>query len=82
MREMLDPEGVQMLRTQHLPSRPSKAGTAGFYSTQDADSEGEEGKFFVWTPEETREMLGGRADVFMAAHSVTRRGSFEAPIPG
>ena len=30
----------------------------GFYSAQDADSEGHEGKFFVWTPEELREILG------------------------
>ena len=30
----------------------------GFYSTQDADSEGEEGKFFVWTPDEIEAVLG------------------------
>jgi uncharacterized protein YyaL (SSP411 family) len=30
----------------------------GFYSAQDADSEGHEGKFFVWTPDELREVLG------------------------
>jgi hypothetical protein len=33
----------------------------GFYSTQDADSEGEEGKFFVWTPDEIRQVLGEEA---------------------
>ncbi|HZQ09221.1 MAG TPA: thioredoxin domain-containing protein, partial [Anaerolineae bacterium] len=33
----------------------------GFYSSQDADSEGHEGKFFVWTPEEIRSALGGSA---------------------
>ena len=33
----------------------------GFYSTQDADSEGEEGKFFVWTPDEIRDVLGDEA---------------------
>jgi len=54
----------------------------GFYSTQDADSEGEEGKFFVWTPDEIRGVLGEKADAFMAAYSVTRQGNFEAPAPG
>jgi uncharacterized protein YyaL (SSP411 family) len=49
----------------------------GFYSTQDADSEGEEGKFFVWTPAEIREVLGSDADEFMAAYGVTRHGNFE-----
>jgi len=48
-----------------------------FYSTQDADSEGEEGKFFVWTPDEIREVLGSDADEFMAAYGVTRHGNFE-----
>ncbi len=49
----------------------------GFYSTQDADSEGEEGKFFVWTPDEIREVLGDEADAFMAAYGVTQHGNFE-----
>ncbi len=49
----------------------------GFYSTQDADSEGEEGKFFVWTPDEIRSVLGDDADAFMAAYGVTRHGNFE-----
>jgi hypothetical protein len=44
----------------------------GFYSAQDADSEGEEGKFFVWTPEEVKEVLGERdAALFNAFYDVT-----------
>ena len=50
---------------------------AGFYATQDADSEGEEGKFFVWTPDQIRDALGDEADEFMAAYGVTRHGNFE-----
>jgi uncharacterized protein YyaL (SSP411 family) len=49
----------------------------GFYSTQDADSEGKEGKFFVWTQDEIRDLLGDEADDFLAAYSVTRHGNFE-----
>jgi uncharacterized protein YyaL (SSP411 family) len=49
----------------------------GFYSTQDADSEGEEGKSFVWTPDEIREVLGDEADTFIAAYGVTPGGNFE-----
>jgi uncharacterized protein YyaL (SSP411 family) len=49
----------------------------GFYSTQDADSEGEEGKFFVWTPDEIRDVLCDEADAFTAAYGVTRHGNFE-----
>jgi uncharacterized protein YyaL (SSP411 family) len=53
----------------------------GFYSTQDADSEGVEGKFFVWTIDEIRAVLGDQADAFIAAYGVTRHGNFEAPAP-
>ena len=50
----------------------------GFYSAQDADSEGEEGKFFVWTPEEIMDVLGeddGR--VFSGYFGVTPNDNFE-----
>ncbi|MEW6683111.1 MAG: thioredoxin domain-containing protein [Nitrospirota bacterium] len=50
----------------------------GFFSTQDADSEGHEGKFFVWTPEEIERVLGPEdAKVFCRAYGVTERGNFE-----
>ena len=50
----------------------------GFYSTQDADSEGVEGKFFVWTPEEIAEILGEEnARIFGFYYDVTEHGNFE-----
>ena len=49
----------------------------GFYSTTDADSEGEEGKFFVWSEEELREVCGDDADVAALWYGVTEGGNFE-----
>jgi uncharacterized protein YyaL (SSP411 family) len=49
----------------------------GFYSAQDADSEGHEGKFFVWTPDEIRAVLGADADAAMAYWGVDRGPNFE-----
>jgi uncharacterized protein YyaL (SSP411 family) len=50
----------------------------GFYSTQDADSEGEEGKFYVWTPAEIRQVLGDdAARTFCYVYDVTEEGNFE-----
>ncbi|HSU25316.1 MAG TPA: thioredoxin domain-containing protein, partial [Pyrinomonadaceae bacterium] len=52
--------------------------TGAFYSTQDADSEGEEGKFFVWTPEEIEKILGSEdAQVFNFFYDVSEEGNFE-----
>jgi uncharacterized protein YyaL (SSP411 family) len=50
----------------------------GFYSTEDADSEGEEGKFYVWTPEEIEAVLGPEAAAtFNRVYDVTPSGNFE-----
>ena len=49
----------------------------GFYSSQDADSEGEEGKFFVWSLQEVRDTLGADAHLVADAYGVTERGNFE-----
>jgi uncharacterized protein YyaL (SSP411 family) len=50
----------------------------GFYSATDADSDGAEGKFFVWTPTQVREVLGEeRARVVCEAYNITEDGNFE-----
>jgi uncharacterized protein YyaL (SSP411 family) len=55
----------------------------GFYSTQDADSEGHEGKFFLWTPAEVAALLGPEdARLFSACFDVTARGNFREGGPG
>lgn len=50
----------------------------GFYSSLDADSEGEEGKFYVWEKKEIEEVLGKDADIFMHTFDVTEKGNFES----
>ncbi len=50
----------------------------GFYSSLDADSEGEEGRFYLWTPQELEMVLGAdQANVVAAAFDVTPQGNFE-----
>ncbi len=50
----------------------------GFYSAQDADSEGVEGKFFVWRPEHLSQALGARdAETVGDYYGVTTEGNFE-----
>ncbi len=51
----------------------------GFYSSYDADSEGEEGKFYVWSADEIKAAIVDPkiADLFLAAYGVTEEGNFE-----
>ena len=51
----------------------------GFYSALDADSEGVEGRYYVWTETELRELLGADADAAVAWLGVDARGNFTDP---
>ncbi|RMI13301.1 MAG: thioredoxin domain-containing protein [Calditrichaeota bacterium] len=49
----------------------------GFYSAEDADSEGEEGKFYLWTTDEIREVLGKKeGELFIRVFNLTQEGNF------
>jgi len=49
----------------------------GFYSSLDADSEGVEGKFYVWALDEIRATLKVDSDFFEAAYGITAQGNWE-----
>ena len=54
------------------------AENGGFYSTQDADSEGVEGKFFVWEPTDVEDIIGEEnAEIFCEYYDITPHGNFE-----
>jgi len=49
----------------------------GFYSSLDADSEGEEGKFYVWTRDEVDNVLGSDSEIFCEFYDISVQGNFE-----
>src|SRR6185503_2422609 len=49
----------------------------GFYSSRDADSEGHEGKFYVWDGDQIDSLLGADARAFRSYYGVTPGGNFE-----
>jgi uncharacterized protein len=51
--------------------------SGGFYSSLDADSEGEEGKYYVWSNKEIDELLGEKSELFCDYYSVTSIGNWE-----
>jgi uncharacterized protein YyaL (SSP411 family) len=57
--------------------REMKHEDGGFYSSLDADSEGVEGKFYVWSADEIREALGEDADLFMKVYGASEEGNWE-----
>jgi uncharacterized protein len=52
----------------------------GFYSSLDADSEGEEGKFYVWRFSEAQKILGDNAELFNYYYGITQQGNWEHGI--
>src|SRR5262249_33222702 len=70
-REVVEETLAYVLREMTSPDGP-------FYSTQDADSEGEEGKFYVWSAAEVEAVLAPElARVFGAVYDVSAEGNWE-----
>jgi uncharacterized protein YyaL (SSP411 family) len=65
------------VQTVDWVAREMTSPEGGFYSSLDADSEGHEGKFYVWTEQEIDALLGADARVFKVYYGVTRDGNFE-----
>ena len=63
--------------TMGFIQRELLSGAGGFYSALDADSEGEEGKFYIWQKNEIDEVLGDGSPRFSACYDVSERGNWE-----
>ena len=73
-----DPFYLEVLqKTLDFVLRDMTSPEGGFYSAYDADSEGVEGKFYVWTKKEIKEILGDDADIFCLFYDVTDGGNWE-----
>ena len=64
-------------RTLHYLMREMRSPEGGFYTAQDADTDGEEGKYYLFTPKETDAVLGNDAKAFCARYDITNAGNFE-----
>ncbi|MYE58617.1 MAG: thioredoxin domain-containing protein [Alphaproteobacteria bacterium] len=62
---------------REMMAAAAEDGTAGFAAALDADSEGEEGRFYVWSRAEVEAVLGGEAARFCEVYDVTAGGNWE-----
>jgi len=73
-----DPFYLEVLqKTLDFVLREMTSPDGGFYSAYDADSEGVEGKFYVWKKSEIKEILGNDAEIFCLFYDVTDGGNWE-----
>ena len=63
--------------TLEFVKRELTSDDGAFYSSLDADSEGEEGRFYLWKQEELRKILVGDAELVIDYYSVTKKGNWE-----
>jgi uncharacterized protein YyaL (SSP411 family) len=66
-----------IIRTMDFIKRELRSPEGGFWSALDADSEGEEGKYYVWDKAETDALLGPHANAFSAYYDITEKGNWE-----
>lgn len=72
---------VEQIITYVLRDMTDPAG--GFYSAEDADSDGEEGLFYFWTAKELREVLAKEdAELFISTYNIKDRGNFRDEVSG
>jgi len=63
-----------------MTAEPGSGGAAAFAASEDADSEGEEGQFYIWTEAEVDALLGPDSPAFKTAYDVTPGGNWEGRI--
>jgi uncharacterized protein len=78
-RALNEPEFMDVARDiLEYVTREMTSAEGGFYSSQDADSEGVEGKFFLWTPEEVEEVVDAElSEIAERYFDITVEGNFE-----
>ncbi|WP_439584251.1 thioredoxin domain-containing protein [Dyadobacter bucti] len=68
---------ARIMETIHWLKNEMLSPDGGFYSALDADSEGIEGKYYIWTEEELKDTLGNDFEWFSKLYNISKRGNWE-----